>query len=1677
MVTHQQADQLFTRNKEALPNLARTDDFSPRYEQLSRVIRLGYYDLKQQPEQLYLQHFDGEETLWQTPEGERLATRLFGPLKAPYVSAIWQLIPQLPYQNGYNRRPFRIGSASTYLASRLEALKRLYESGIEGFYQLSIADTLRYAPYQHQASINLAPLFATALMAEEGEGPLRELAWDILTGEDEIGGISRSLVQGLLMTDRPEDHKRVEQLLLAAQRQEGLRQTVLESVDQASLGALQHFMEVILAHDLSRFSSVVRAVDTWFGFGWEAPKKKVVARILRTASDCMTDPARAEHYLATKDHLETYVALWAMAINDVTPALQKAANLLREGEKHQRITALYFISQTNFTHRSLADFAADNFGRDALVDYYTLLVYPAGKELSGDLYDRVIARAASLPKDGQVMPSGVFDWLAPKVTPEYFYKWIITNGTLQQLLALAGNLADLPSLSREALLRALLPNHYNYSLRYADRKQKTIDTQQFPWVRGVMHQALTDRNGAVMATGVTVLRSLDRLNDQDAKLVTDLLRRKGKELRGALIKLIVSQPDPTVTDFTGPLLGAGSVDQRLAGLEVLSLLKDADRLPEYVGDQVTTYRARAKFSKNETVLLERFAPVAERNGLSVENGFGAVDYTNTRSLPTPRLKFTAPKKTGLLDRLTGATHNFFFAKFVDGDKIKRALDRLAKIIHGNGSFEYTLHYRNGHEQTVLLQDSLSLRHPQRDNVSSVEALDDLPLAENFKAWYTEAGLNDFELYYACLYARGKRARADEKNAWSTQLRNHYYPQIPGVDLRVGERGAGDVMLKQMGYVTNLFYRAYADHGTMRQFQVDLLEDILARWPEEHRVTQTTKDRWGNVREHRWTTSARHLLPSLYSFENAYAYAHIENDLLARQYDLRQLLYAASLSENYPPPHLSELIDADGSQPKYYYGRVSQHTALGTYLHRQGLATDDDLLLNALHQTSYLLNLLNAEAINAKHPDPNLHYPLGVADELAANLLEVELDRGDLASEATKYTSQLRRIEGVEYLVELNERMGKETLHRGYSYGNVVSKKESFSALIKKTVPAAADTVEAFVGRAKATEVTTRRWLEVAMYAPQWAGWIGELLKLPELTSAVWWFHAHASEYSSKEKAATIARYSPIDVADFREGAIDIDWFTDVYAAVGKKTWKLLHDAAKYISSGNGHRQVKLYSSIMLGEVKITETLKRVKEKRDKVYVKGLGLVPLSRRSPRKDALRRYELLQRFLEESKQFGNQRRESEKKAVEIGLENLARNAGYDDPVRFSWVMEGQSTQRIMETATVEIEKLRVELVIGPDGKPDIVIEKDGNRQKSIPTKLRKDKRIVALKENKAELRKQHRRTLKSLEKAMVDGQAFTVAEIVEINEHPIVRTLLEKLVFFHPAKQLCGFWRRGVLNDVAGKPYELGEEESLRIAHPTDLYATVQWDLLQRYAFDQKLVQPFKQIFRELYLLTANEREEKYKSSRYQGNQIQTKKAVALLTGRGWTVGYDTGPQKVDYKRGVVASLYAMADWFSPADIEAPTLEEVAFHSRKDYRPVALDDLDPILFSETMRDIDLVVSVAHAGQVDPEASHSSMEMRAALARESARLFRLENVTVKQRHLVIAGRHGTYSIHLGSGMVSKNGLQLGIIPVHSQHRGRIFLPFVDDDPKSAEIISKMKLLAEDDRIQDPTVLAQLMK
>ncbi len=328
------------------------------------------------------------------------------------------------------------------------------------------------------------------------------------------------------------------------------------------------------------------------------------------------------------------------------------------------------------------------------------------------------------------------------------------------------------------------------------------------------------------------------------------------------------------------------------------------------------------------------------------------------------------------------------------------------------------------------------------------------------------------------------------------------------------------------------------------------------------------------------------------------------------------------------------------------------------------------------------------------------------------------------------------------------------------------------------------------------------------------------------------------------------------------------------------------------------------------------------------------------------------------------------------------------------------------------------------------------------------------------------------------MINSVLFTASELADLLDSFTIAPMLKKLVWV--CGGVTGFIAKKdesiVLVDYEEKVYPLAENEKLSIAHPYHLSEFGIWSKYMHVVYQKNIVQPFKQIFREYYPLTQEEKDEVTTSRRYAGYQVQPTKTAALLKSRGWTVAYEEGWQKVNYNDDTLVRLYSYADWFTAAEIEAPTLEVIRFYSRKKEEPIKLEDINPIYFSEVMRDIDLVVSVAYVGGVDVETSHSTVEMRKAIAKELCDLMKINNVEFLDKHVKVYGKLAEYSVHLGSGVVHASAKgAIVILPVHSQHRGHIFLPFVDDDPKTAEIMSKIILLAQDKKIKDPTILQQI--
>ena len=1656
MLKQEQADKFLEKYEPKQLKEADLASFSTAYQQLGKYItNLIDYDESCVFEREFAS-YNFPDKLWESKEGKALALLLFGKEIAPYVQRVWDSLLAYPYQRWWERRPFRSKNPADYTEVQLSKMCTLHHYYSSGVGVLPIAEQFQYVVYNED---DVEAFFA--LLLDEKPDAYYELFKDIFSSEHEIGGVCPVLIKAALITQDTRYRTLVEQLLLAAQLQEGLRQMILESLDETSLASLQHFIGVILGHNLTRFSSVVRAVDVWFGFGWEAPQQSVIKHTLELSQTFLSDRVAAEKAVNSKDNIERYVALWAVGVRSVQQALDLAVKAIQDPQtSHEgRIVTLYFVQQTQITYTDIATYAEAHFGEAADLDYWLLQNLPKGSP-SPALFDRMQAVAKTLPKEGKHFEGVGFRWLSFTLKPQDIYRFLIGEANEAQQQRLAAELSEIPVEERQNLLQNVYPVLGRGRYYYESEAEKKKKPEKYPadsWQRALVRTALNDKAAMVAGIAFDIFKKIPLVHE-DILAIEQVLSRKNKEQRKESVALLIKQPESVLKDSTSRLIVSKSADQRLAALEILSVLQEEQRLTDYVTEQVEAYRGR-KLTKNEQVLMDKLAYNSDETGevrYDLSNGFGVIDFDRLTPFVLPQPQFDKERKE---------KKDFLFDKIIRVEKVREALNELLVIWRKHKDYEYQYEGYQGATITTLLGKEIRRQHQEQEGETPMDRLNDLPLAELWKDWHQKHQLNEIEYEYAIRYCEN----IFYENEIPKQLKGYltgYYP-----DFKVAFQGnvGGNYYESEARRLEDLLApisEAYAeDRAFLASFKLSVFEDALATYPPEKRKVKIERD----YDDMDWTEVIDEFVISMNQVENG----DIDYYTPEQRLKLWQLLYYVYAQKQtkddltiYNPQEVLTDLRAKVRESERLPGVNGGLAGLTLTLYQKGQLSADDLLFFCLLEDDLFTVAQGGENYFYRRlPEAlktSLTFPDTQLELLKTRMLQLELQRGDLPTDASIYVRHLQEIEGMHYFFEALERMGKEPFAKGYYYGNDLTKRRTFSHILEVSQPSATDTFAAFKAHLDKIKITDKRLVEAACYALHWADWIGDYLQIKDFKEAIWWFIAHTTDYMDAEKETIVSQYSTVPRDDFQRGAIDVDWYHRVHKAVGKEGWKLIQESAKYLSDGMGYRRVKLYSAVLTGEIKLDEVIQKITEKRDKDYVMALGLVPINKKKEEEDLVRRYNLLQTFLKESKQFGQQRQESEKNAVEIGLDNLSRNAGYEDSIRFSWAMEAKATQQIMEKATLTLDDTTIKLVVDEQGKAELEVTKGDKTLKSIPDKYKKNKEVEALKDNKTYLTKQYSRTRLSLEQAMLSQTLFTAAELAKILEHPVVKAMLSKLVLFNPETQASGFWQDGKLLSPEGTLTPLKAADKLLIAHPSHLFYAVQWDLYQKYLFDKEIKQPFKQVFRELYIPTKDELETSNRSERYQGHQVQPQKTVALLRGRGWTVNYEEGLQKVYHKEGFRATIYAAADWYTPSDVEAPTLEYVVFYNLKDGKEVPMKEINPVIFSEVMRDVDLVVSVAHVGGVDPEASHSTMQMRGALARESARLFKLQNVEVKERYILVKTEHGDYSLHLGSGMISRGGLQINVVAVQSQHRGRVFLPFVDDDPKTAEIISKMKLLSQ---------------
>jgi hypothetical protein len=1459
--------------------------------------------------------------------------------------------------------------------------------------------------------------------------------------------MGRHVVRALLTAGRPEGWELIEKYLLAAQRQEGLRQVVLEAVDEAHPEAFRRMVRLILDHGLARFSSVARAVNVWFGFQWDSVSTGVINRTLEQVLTLLGDADARRAARAGDDPEAAYLALWATAFTDAHAAVGEAAELLTADAVERRFVAAHLLRQLDLpaAKRRLIALTDDPDLRVALVAFEALPdkveLAHASEHGSDDFFERAERLLARMPAKQAKLGAIVWPWTDTTAAPER------VAGVLTDLLGGRPATRLIPHLAR------MSPYTRAEAVPLLARGKATDAA-----ARDTLFALVGDRNDQVREAAVQAVAKF-KPKVEEVERLEGLLTRSATGLRRGVVSVLLNQPEPAARASADRLLAGRDANQRLAGLELLRQLVETRGAAATARERAAAYRdARPRLSEDERRYMDELLR-EERREWTLDDALGLMD-------PAGLTPPAAPKKRKVA--------------FVTPAAVA-CLKALDELIHEHREEPITVETYQGEQTELLGNASWHFPAPDRNQPPAEEAAR-LPLRELWDAWWRDRPkvLRDkdgCELVRAAVWAGvdeyDGRQLADEakKSAWM---------RAAAAAIAGGRRPAKlryeTVVHRVLDWL--LWLRPPPEAA---DFLLDAAEATFALVPADRRADAGNPD---DYESKGWRESQTFTLwPKAIEEAGGWkAWSPAQQDRLWRLLDWRDRP-APGAPRDRPPFDL--LLAA------------CEH----------GAATEADLLDHLLGPRTKprwgeprfdsLRDFTGRKppAVVASRPELR-----ELADRIRERVLEVELARGEAPTAASGPAGSLGALAGAATLWRVLDALGPKPFARG-GYGS--DRLAVFHHLLEVTHPLPADTPEAFTAEAKARikagKLTEERLLELAFLAPQWLPFVEHTLGWPGLAEGVWWFLAHmrfghegvvesggdepgrggAGPDADKPSAweRLICERTPLTAQERREGGVDVAWFHSTYELTGPKRWRQVATAAKYgCTYGMDYKKPALLADVLLGRAKKSDLVAGVKAKRLRESVRLLGLLPLAKGAARDGDLRqRYRVLQEYARYARSLGAMSRASAVQAAATGVANLARTAGYPDPVRFEWAMEAEAVADLAAgPQSVTAGGITVTLSLDAAG-PHVDVAKGGKPLKAVPPAMRKLPKVAALLDRKADLARQASRVRRSLEEMMCRGDAFAGDELQRLMAHPVLAPLLGRLVLV--GEGIAGYPVKGgmALEDHAGKLEPVKKAEQLRIAHPHDLYDAGHWHRWQHECFARERVQPFKQMFRELYLLTKQERADGAVSRRYAGQQVQPRQAIALLNGRGWS-GEDLS--RTFHEAGLTASFTVRSGTWTPLEVEGWTLAGVEFRRRGEWKPVPLGEVPPRVFSEVMRDLDLVVSVAHRGGVDPEASASTVEMRAALVRETCALLKINNIRVKEPHILIDGHLGKYSVHLGSAVVHRQpGGALCIVPVHAQHRGRLFLPFADDDPRTAEVVSKVLLLARDKEIQDPSILEQLLK
>ncbi len=1557
-----------------------------------------------------------------------------------YKKLIKNSIKSLSYRANNKVRGFRGGEKNF----DIEILQNFYGYDKINFALEEYLQNKKY--FENHRDYKFNELIACELMDNK---KVLELLKKMIYDNDNVQHISRELIIGAIESNNKEAINAIFDLLKAAKLSEGLRSSIVNFIDYGSIETYKLFLDYIRSENLLRFSSVKEAFVLFTGINYLGTSNEKGAEYLL---ECLLDNKTIE-YLKSENPLKVFIALYSLACEDIN----KALNYIYENYKS--VNPIVRNSFICFLKRS-----------DEIVDS-KIITYCLKNETDHSIKAGILS---NLPKVSFENNQEKKDYILvvlkniKEIKPKT--KYFLFDEENKSELRVTTLYCDILEYVEE--VDDLYEEAYELFGRYSlFRSIYRLDKGKYRYLNELRHPA--QKKGLIrgLSSSLTdvrrdcyeILINLKvKFTEEDYFQLAKELKSKRSDLRSNICNLFKSAEPNVILNVSKYLINQKKDELKSGGLSILvDNLKKIQSLEEF--KEIQNSVKEINFAHEVEVLKDTIL----MNSKEQDN---KEDVTITFDTPTLTWDNELVNKVinydfSLMKSLMIKWYDIFMSH---KDEEVVVFDwnesKITKIIGMDILYMTTARY-GVVEDDKTFQDTIELKEYERYYFYKdfLNEINNITMSELALLHYVYKLIYDY-----------KSAVENQESSYPREydgivikqydfyMKKRIIPDIKEIFNEIKDKKMLD-KFSNFGGVLNLL-----------MFYCSEELNVIVKETEEY--NKIMLNHLGYTTEY-WKNNVDDL-PEYFDYEYN---KKLKKPVLKSDDVLNRLVY---FDDNYAVNVLKNLLSFFDKE----YSPVDSYVYF--YFLEKGLISRQFLVSKLLctnfniGYNSVITNISKVLCYGKKEDRYNVYrhalpyYDLmkDVYIEVVGKMLEVELKRTDSETIYTKSLHFLNEFYGVDVFAKVLDKMKKIDFVRGYNYGgsSEIGIKDIFSEILANTLPEDTLIEEQFNLTIKNNKIADKKLLEAGLYNPYFTKFIASYLNIKGLEKAMYYFKAHSLDYAENildETRKMIKRYSEFEIEDFVDGKMDIKWFREIQEELSKEDYEKVYDASKYIMNTSKRKRGQYFADAVLGKLDIIEVEEKIKDKRNQDMLLCFGLIPLGKGEEKEiEAVRRYKRLQQFLKESKQFGAQRRATETRRSNISISNLATNYGLEVN-RFVWVMEARLIDEVKDVFQPKvIEEIEVYLSLENVEKPEVIIYKAGKKLKSIPSKYKKDEHIIKINEVKKDIKNQYSRARLTLENSMCNSDVFKIEELRLIISHPIVKEIVKNVLFISDG--FIGFIKNDKLLNYKGEEYTLTDKSKVRIAHCVDLYEN-NWAQWQQYIMENKIVQPFKQVFRELYTLTDEEISYDGYTNRFAGYQINSKKAMGILSRRNWLLNDQDGFEKVNHIHNLRIDLYCYANLRNANLLEEETIEKVVFINNKTNKTMDMKKLDRILFSETMRDLDLVVSVAYVGGVDPLLNHTTLEMRKRILEHNLNLFKVKNFEIKEKYVLINGSLGKYSIHLGSGVVSVEGKgMLPMTPVHSQRRGHIFLPFVDEDPKTAEIVSKVLMLAEDNKLKDPTIL-----